>query len=245
MPYRKMPGTDVTRLEALRALHTKADSTPSEARAFSETNHARLKTFLPVFQKELEERGTALSVQSDATSRRLETEEECRTFVSHFYRVFNLGVTRKKYKAYERAHFQLDINSESVPDLRSEESIRTRAENIINGDKKRIAAGGAEMSNPTRDEVETVYARYTAALADQSAKKDAYEKEQKDVENIRAEADELIRDIWDEIEFNFRKEEAPALRRKAREYGVVYLSRPGETEEVPVAELPQQTEQTE
>ena len=45
---------------------------------------------------------------------------------------------------------------------------------------------------------------------------------------FRAGADELITDIWDEIEFKYRKDEPSAMRRKAREYGVVYVSRPGE-----------------
>ena len=34
--------------------------------------------------------------------------------------------------------------------------------------------------------------------------------------------DDLIKDLWDTIEFNLRNEEASSLRRKAREWGVVY-----------------------
>ena len=228
MPYRKIPNTDTGRLEALRAIHTKANNTPQENLAISAENFNKLKIFLPIFQKEIEERGTALSVQSEATTQRMAAEEKCRLFVSHFYQVFNLCVAREKYKVSERAYFQLDINQESLPDIRTSESLCTWAENIISGDPKRVAAGSAEMINPSRAEVETVYNEYVTKLNVQSTKKDAYEKEQKDVENLRVEADDLIRDIWDEIEFKFRKDEPSAMRRKAKQYGVIYINRPGE-----------------
>jgi hypothetical protein len=42
------------------------------------------------------------------------------------------------------------------------------------------------------------------------------------VQDLRNEADLLIADIWDEVLFAYRKETPPSLRRKAREYGVVY-----------------------
>ena len=38
----------------------------------------------------------------------------------------------------------------------------------------------------------------------------------------RPAVDDLIKDLWDTIEFNLRTEEPSSLRRKAREWGVVY-----------------------
>ncbi|MCX6152432.1 MAG: hypothetical protein NTX22_18040 [Ignavibacteriales bacterium] len=228
MPFRKLPNTDIQRLEALRSASDKANNTPLTELAFNETNFNILKTFYPDFKKEMDERGNALSVQSESTTARIEVEDNCRMFTSHFYQVFNLGVARGKYKVSDRAYYQLDVNQETVPDLKTEQNLRTWTENIINGEPKRTAAGGAEMVNPSIAEVEAVYNTYVIKLTEQSTKKDAYEKEQKDVDNLRAEADELIRDIWDEIEFKFRKDDSSAMRRKAREYGVVYVSRPGE-----------------
>ncbi len=231
MPYRKLPNSDAGRLDALRTAKTKADNTPLTELLFSEGNYSNLKTFLPSFQKETDERGTALSAQSEATIGKAEAEEKTKLYVSHFYQVFNFGIARGKYKVSERAFFQLDVSQETVPDLKTAERLKTGAENIIKGDALRVAAGGAEMANPSKAEVEIVYNEYLAKLADQSTKKDVFEKEQKDVDNLRAEADDLISDIWDEIEFKLRKDESSAMRRKAREYGVVYISRAGEPEE--------------
>lgn len=241
MPFRRLPATDSSRSDALRAVYTKSISAPVEELPFSTIYLDKIKIFYPKFKKEIEERGTALSVQSEATLISNAAQEKCRMYVSHYIQVFNFGVARNKFKASERAFFQLSVNQETVPDLKSADSLTAVAENIIKGDVNRIAAGGAEMSNPSTAEVEAVYNDYAAKSADQSAKKGVYEKEQKDVDNIRAEADELIADIWDEIEFKYRKDEPSAMRRKAREYGVVYVSRPGEPVEEsaqPAPEVP-------
>jgi hypothetical protein len=234
--YRRVPMSDAGRLEALRAASTKVESAGARESGLSSTILEKLSAFLPQFKLEMEERGTALSNQSEATTQRLEAEEKCRLYVSHFYQVFNLGVARGRYKASDRAYYQLNVSQESVPDLFSEDSLRTWAENIINGDPVRVAAGGTEIVNPAVAEVTEVYNEYVTKLVDQIGKKDNYEKEQRDVDNIRAEADELIRDIWDELEFMYRKDEPSVMRRKAREYGVVYISRPGEPEEEPEPE---------
>jgi hypothetical protein len=78
------------------------------------------------------------------------------------------------------------------------------------------------MENPTAAEVATALSDLQGALDTQTPAKEAYDKEQEDVENMRAEVDEVIADIWDEVLFTFRKDAAPSMRRKAREYGVVY-----------------------
>jgi hypothetical protein len=42
---------------------------------------------------------------------------------------------------------------------------------------------------------------------------------------MREEVDELILDLWDELDFAYRRDEAPAKRRRLREWGVVYETR--------------------
>jgi len=103
---------------------------------------------------------------------------------------------------------------------------------LIKGEAKRIAAGGMPMTNPDIAEVQTAYNAFIVEHNKQSTAKDKYDSEQEDVEDMRPETDEFIlHDLWDEIEFTFRKEEPSSLRRKAREWGVVYVSRPEEEPE--------------
>ena len=54
-----------------------------------------------------------------------------------------------------------------------------------------------------------------------------------DISNARPAVDALIADIWETIEFNLRKLDGPSRRRRAREWGVIYLTRADEPEDPP------------
>ena len=84
---------------------------------------------------------------------------------------------------------------------------------------------------PSAAEVSTALTAYEGELAFQTAAKDALDGEQEDVNALRPAADQLIKDIWDEVEFALRQLDPPSLRRRAREWGVTYALRPGEPEE--------------
>ena len=228
MPSRELPRSDSGKLDALKKLNDLSGSTPAEELAFSQENAGKVKVFYPSFLKEMQERGTALSAQSNATSARDIAVAKCRMYNSHYFQVFNFGIDRGEHKASERAFYGLDISQESVPPLFTIDDVRRQAENIIKGEVERVNAGGTPMSNPSKDQVEAAYNDFAAKLKDQTDKKSIYSKEQKDVDDIRAQADELIKDVWDEVEFYYRKLPSAAMRREARVYGVVYVSRPGE-----------------
>lgn len=228
MPTIKRPETDVQRLQALEAAKLKADVTPLADLAFSAANLALLLTFLPNFRLQMQERGIALSAQAEATSLSDKAKAALKKFILHFFQVFNLGVDREEYTAAQRAFFQLDVSHDTVPRLITEQEIAMWAERIVSGDAARVTAGGAAMTNPTAAQVGTKRTAYIAAQGDQTVKKTAYDAEQEDVAALREGADELIHDIWDEVEFTFRKDSPSSKRRKAREYGVVYRPNPGE-----------------
>jgi hypothetical protein len=228
MPTINRPRTDLERLEALEAAKTKADNTAAADLAFSADTLNRLNLFLPDFRNEMQQAGSALSAQNNATVALQAAKYNSRTYTAHFIQVFNLGVARGVYTADQRAHFNLAINSADLPRLITEQEIATWGQRVITGDAARVAAGGAAMSNPTAAEVGTALTAYLAAQGNQSTKKDAYDHEQEDVDALRDDADELIADIWDEVEFTFRKDTPPSKRRKAREYGVRYMPTPGE-----------------
>jgi hypothetical protein len=128
----------------------------------------------------------------------------------------------------DRAFYQLNISQESLPDMSKETDLIQWAGNAVSGEAARIAAGGAAIPFPTIAQVSAELTAYQTARTAQSTKKDAFTAEAEDVEALRPPADSLILDIWDEVEFKFRHDSPSSLRAKAREYGVVYVSRPGE-----------------
>ena len=81
---------------------------------------------------------------------------------------------------------------------------------------------------PTAAEVSAALAVFTTVRGQQSTAKDNTTTQQGDMANLREPVDALIRDMWDTIEFNLRTLDGPAKRRRAREWGVVYIPRAGE-----------------
>ncbi|MBL4586573.1 MAG: carboxypeptidase regulatory-like domain-containing protein [Flavobacteriales bacterium] len=182
----------------------------------------------PQFAQEVQERGAALSAQTAATAAANPARRELNMYIRHFIGVFNMGVDRGRYLATDRAHYQLPVDYHQLPKLGTDFENILWANNIVSGDAARVLAAGQPMENPTAAEVAAKLTDLNTALAAQSPAKDAYDKEQEDVAALRASIDDLIADIWDEVLFEFRKDDAPSMRRKAREYGVVYRLSAGE-----------------
>ena len=66
MPSRRLPDTDVGRLQALQTASDKAATVPAGQLAFSAATKTRLDTTLPQFRTEVGERGVALAWNTSA-----------------------------------------------------------------------------------------------------------------------------------------------------------------------------------
>jgi hypothetical protein len=232
MPFRQLPTTDAGRSQALNAAKSKADTTTNAAqRVISAETRTALDTLAPLFNQEVLERGTALSEQTAASSALALSVSSLRTLVSHYFQVMNFAIARGEIPATARALYQIDVGDESVPALSREADVDLWARRIAEGEKARTDAGGLPMAMPSAAQVAAAYTNFTEKQKAQSNSKDHFDKEQGDVVNLREKVDDTIRDTWDEVEFAFRREDPPNLRRKAREWGVVYALRPNEPEE--------------
>jgi hypothetical protein len=228
MPIRRLPRTDEERASALNLAKKRKDEVPAAEVPMSASTNSRLDTLQPLFRQALIDRGTALRDQATATAATDPERARLRMFISHFFQSFNNAVARGMFAAEDRAYYQLDINSDAVPPLDSDEKLVTWAGNLLSGDAQRVAAGGEAMAMPTAAQVQVVFDQYqsvTGVLADRKA---AYDAAQERVAGMRTVADSLIVRMWNEIEAAYSEDEAPSKRRKARQWGVVYISSPGE-----------------
>lgn len=235
MPHRRLPLSDEDRRSAMQNAKAKSDAVGEASVIFVDTK-TRLGTFLPKFILEMDDAAGSLRNQATSTTQHNENAQKLKLVISHFIQVFNFGIARGVYTPEDRAHYGLAITQEELPKLTSFNDLDVWAANIFRGETARTTAGGTAMSNPSAAELQVVYDAYLASMADKSEKKDEYDSAQEDVEELRAEADELITEIWDEVEWAYRKDDPPSRRRKAKEYGVVYVYAPGEEEEEPVVE---------
>jgi hypothetical protein len=235
MPFRFLPNSDPTRIAALDAAATKASGVPAADLPYPADVATRLGTLRSQFKQEAGEAAVALSEQTQATAEANIDFLALEMVVRHFIQVFNLAVDRGLYPASARAYYKLDVASGNVPPMDSQSAVTTWASDLIEGEAKRVAVAGAPMSHPSAANVQTALTAYGASSKNQSDAKDDYDDEQGQVAALRPAVDELIVDLWDEIEHTYRKLDGPGKRRKSREWGVVYVPRPGEE---PEEELP-------
>jgi len=234
MSVRSLPDNDLKRSNALDGLHKKWSITAPDARLFTQEEYDILVPLRGQWKAAMAAVGAAKSIASTLTDIAKQEGDILEMFLSHFIQVFNLGVVRGKYSPQDRGFYQLDLGNAELPSMRSYADRVTWAQNLITGEAARQTAATTAgtvfkpMANPDIAEVAAALAAYEAAHDAASPKKDAYDAAQKVVEGLRPPVDALIASAWDSIEFNLRHETPPSLRRKAREYGVVYVPRPGE-----------------
>ena len=87
------------------------------------------------------------------------------------------------------------------------------------------------MAWPTVAKINAALNALTAAETEQLRAKEKADDEEEQATALDPEVDTFTKDMWDTIEFNLRTHEATSLRRRAREWGVFYATRPGEPEE--------------
>jgi len=221
---RRLPNSDETRHVALSTAKTKKDNTPPGNIVITPNTITRLDAAQPLFAQKMQARGKALQLQSSSTSLKAAAQAKAKMYISHFIQTFNMGVDRGVFPTSHRAFYQLEISSKKVPPLNTEPLVTLWVQRLIDGDVERLAAGGAAIQMPSIAEVTTEYNIFKTANIEQSTAKDAYDKSQEAVRCMRPEVDKLILRIWDEVETAFNDEPIESKRRKAREWGVVYVS---------------------
>jgi hypothetical protein len=221
---RRLPNSDETRHVALSTAKTKKDNTPLGNTVITPNTATRLDAAQPLFAQKMQARGKALQLQSSSTSLKAAAQAKTKMYISHFIQTFNMGVDRGVFPASHRAFYQLEISSKKVPLLNTEPLVTLWGQRLIDGDVERLVAGGAAIPMPSITEVTTEYNIFKTANIEQSTAKDTYDKAQEAVSGMRHEMDKLILRIWDEVETAFDDEPIESKRRKAREWGVVYVS---------------------
>ncbi len=229
MATRRLPRSVNDYLDASRAAKSKADAIGDVSQlAFSALTLERLNEFLPIFENEVNERKEALVKQTTATSEKKQAFDKAGMYASQFFQVFNFGVVRDIFPGTDRPYYGLDVNDGNTPVIKTDSELLLWGQNLIDGEAARVAAEGIAMSMPSAAEFEIEFNKFKDLQIAQSQLKDQYDKEQEDVAALLEEANLLVRDIWDEVEFHFRHDDATSKRRKCREYGVVYINEKNE-----------------
>ncbi|MFO8234274.1 MAG: hypothetical protein R6U04_02550 [Bacteroidales bacterium] len=228
MPYRRLPNTDKSRLKALKTAHTKGKEIPPFNLAFSQETLQRLSSFLPKYEKAVSEYQNTYKIQTKNHKDYSNKLKKVKLYISHFIQVLNMSVMRGEMPPNSKAYYGLDENSRKVPALNSEQDLLHWGQKLIDGEEQRKIKGLPPVTNPTIAVIKVHYDKFVDACRFQKQLQENHSRAADKIQEMRKEADDIIVNIWNEVENNYSGEPEDIKREKASEYGVVYVYRKNE-----------------
>ncbi len=232
MPYRRLPNTDAARRKALTIAFEKGREIPPFKLAFSQSTFRRIQSFLPSFEKAMYETKQAYLNQVKKNKDYLKVQKKAKMYISHFIQVVNMAISRGDLSENERNTLGMNDYHSKLPVLNSEADLIKWGEKLIHGENLRKAKALSPITNPTIAVVRVRYEQFLDGYKYQKILQKSYQRAQEHLASMRKEANEIIRDIWNEVEETFKNLSEEEKRVKAEEYGLSYVFRKSELEEI-------------
>lgn len=230
MPYRRLPNTDQSRLRALRIAIEEEEKQAFNTHVISYKTLHDAKTFLNIFEKQLQQYKQSLENQVQANKKYQQIIHNARLYISHFIQVFNLSVIRGDIKKEHKRFYQLDPENHTVPDLSTEQALLHWGKCIIDGENERIKMGGLPIYNPAIAKVKVHYEIFKEYKTSQKLYQSATSRNWEEIVQLREKGDAILLSMWNQVESYF-KEESPYIRlKKCQNFGLVFYYRRGEDE---------------
>ena len=228
MPYRRLPNTDQARLYALQTAVQKASEADFTEQVLTYKTLNEARRFLINFESKVSQYHQNFQSKVSATKKYRHIVQNARMYISHFIQVLNLACIRGDIKKEQKALYKLDINNHILPDLSSEEDLLVWGQNIIDGEMERTKMGGFAIYNPTISKVKVHYDIFKEYQVTQQLHNKTANRSYEDMATLREQADALILDIWNQVEYYFRNDLPYAKYCHCKAYGVIYYYRTGE-----------------
>jgi hypothetical protein len=236
MPYRRLPNTDTARIKAMKIALEKGKELPPNKLAYSSKTIVRLQKFLPLFDHNLQLYRHALTSQNKKSKDYNEIVRKARLYLTHFIRVMNMAIFRGELPAETRAFYGLSTDESTVPSFNTENELMSWGRRIIEGEEFRIKKGGSPITNPTIAVVKVRFENFIEAWTfHNTVAKRTVDYTEKNYA-LRKEADEIILQMWNEVENTHSSLPEEVRKSLSEEYGLVYFYRKGEVEKPKEAE---------
>jgi len=224
MPSRRLPDSNLKRIKALSAAKERLNLTPAANIPLSAATQAKLNMQQPLYLTKSNLVANALQAQTSLTAQVVEARTLASLFINHFVETMFNAIKRGLFENNIKAFYQIDLSSNVLPKLNTYQNIHLWAKNITIGEKARTEAGGLPIQFPSIAEVNTATNNFLKLNTQQSLAKDAYDNAQQDLNALNNDADKLILKIWNELDAAFNEGDRPSMRRKTRQWGVVYVN---------------------
>lgn len=228
MPYRRLPNTDSARLRALKAACKKGKELPPFKLAFTQSTFTKAELFINSFEKAMANYKAAYNKQIERNKEYQNVAKKARLYLSHFIQVLNMAISRGELPEAVRAVYGMDIDEKKLPNLTADKDMIEWGKSLIKGESERISKGQPPITNPTIAVVKVRYENFVEAYNHQRILQQNTQRCQNELEELRKRADEIILDIWNEVEEKFKDLPDDERRERAADYGLVYVYRKNE-----------------
>ncbi|WP_373831437.1 hypothetical protein [Bacteroides heparinolyticus] len=229
MPYRRLPNTDQARIRALKAVVVKGEVCNVYDLAVSLKSLTEARNFLTKFEATQAYYMECFERQAQAGRKHLMNVKTARLYLSHFIQVLHLAVIRSEVRTAHLAYYGLEDSKNNVPDLSTESALVEWGRKIVDGETRRISQGGIPIYNPTIAKVRVHYDIFMDSYEKQRNYQSLTARSLETLASMRAEADGLILDIWNQVEEKYIEVSPNEVRLDlCRDYGLVYYYRSGE-----------------
>jgi len=230
MPYRRLPNTDAARIRAMKIALEKSRELPPHKLAFSSKTAVSIRRFLPLFEHSIHLQKESAAMQNKKNRDYSESFRKARIYLTHFLRVMNMAVYRGDLPAETRAFYGLATDESTIPSLNTENELLSWGKRIIEGEEYRIRKGGSPITNPTIAVVKVRFEHFTDACNNYSIQRKKRTDYSEKTAGLRKEANEIILNLWNEIEEFMTAKPEESRKQECEEYGVVYFLRKSEIE---------------
>jgi len=154
--------------------------------------------------------------------------QNTRMYISHFIQVLNFAVLRGEIKREQKRLYKLKEDSNTLPDLSTEEDLLVWGKNIIEGETARMGQGGIALNCPAINKVKVHYDMFRESQLNQSMHRMSANRLSGDIDTQRQEVDRVILQIWDAVEAHYSKRLPYDRMRCCENYGMKFYYRPYE-----------------
>jgi len=228
MPYRRLPNTDASRLKALKkALEKGKELTPMDL-AYKQGTFQRARSFLPKWEKAIAEHKTTYDIQIKNNKEYLKKLKKAKLYISHFIQVVNMAILRGELQPSVRLFYNIEEDNSRLPNLNTETEVVDWGKYLIDGETKRKMSGYTPITNPTIAVVKVHYDNFLEAYKFQKMLQKNHARALNNLSELRSEADDIILNVWNEVEETYNDLPDDLKREKAQDYGLVYVFRKNE-----------------
>ena len=220
-----MPKTDAARLKALKTVLENNDIYTVRNRV---VDWAVLNMCRPAYDRlltALEQHKVRLAAQKRVSKLIEPLQRNAMIYVNHFLQVLLLAVERGEIKRDHLKLYGLDTDDLSVPPMKSSDAIISIGTKVVEGEKQRLKRGGLPIYNPTIGKVATHLDIFKEMYVEHKRTMEMTEKALANIQMLRPEIDQVLLDLWNQIEAHYADLPPEQRFNACRKLGVIYYYR--------------------